>query len=139
MKFIEAEAQQRLGNFSAAAEALNAAITASMQRVTGSAQPAYLAVYGATAADMAENGLERIFTEKHIDMFLQTESWVDWRRSIPAGAAPTVSGIPALTAPAGNLTDNAFPRRYLYPPSELDNNAANIPETSLLARVFWDR
>jgi hypothetical protein len=82
--------------------------------------------------------LEKIFTEKYIAMFLQTEAWTDWRRSIPAGAPGTTSGIPSLQPAPGNLTGGAFPRRFLYPPSELDNNSANIPETSRLAKVFWD-
>jgi hypothetical protein len=139
LKFIEAEAHQRLGQYELAAQAFNDAVEASLLRVTGSVDQAYMAEYGSeTGATMADNGLERIFNEKHIDMFLKTESWVDWRRSIPAGAAPTASGIPFLSPADDNFTDNRFPRRFLYPTSELDNNSANIPTGSLLERVFWD-
>ncbi|MCL6260996.1 SusD/RagB family nutrient-binding outer membrane lipoprotein [Aquiflexum sp. TKW24L] len=139
LKFIEAEARIRLGQFDLAAAAYNAAVKASVLRVTGSANPAFEAIYASeTGASLQAGGLEKLFNEKHIDMYLQTESWVDWRRSIPAGAAPTVSGTPQISPAPNNLTNGAFPRRFLYPPSELDNNASNIPETSLLARVFWD-
>jgi hypothetical protein len=82
--------------------------------------------------------LQKIFTEKYIAMFLQVEAWTDWRRSIPAGAAGTVSGIPALTPATGNKTNGVFPRRFLYPTSELDNNSSEIPSALLTDRVFWD-
>jgi hypothetical protein len=140
VKFIEAEARFRLNQFAQAATAYNDAVKASILRVTGAANPAYEALFAnEDATTIQVNGLQKIFTEKHIAMFLQTESWADWRRSIPANAAGTVSGIPALTAPANNATNGVFPRRFLYPNSELDNNGANIPETSLTAKVFWDR
>lgn len=139
LKFIEAEARMRLGQFDLAATAFNDAVKASVLRVTGTTNPEFEAAFAAeTAATLQEGGMAKLFNEKHIDMFLQTESWVDWRRSIPAGAAATVSGIPTISPAPNNLTDGAFPRRFLYPPSELDNNSANIPETSLLAKVFWD-
>jgi hypothetical protein len=139
VKFIEAEANLRLGQFDQAAAAFNAAVKASLQRVTGGADAAYEAMFASeTGATIQVNGLEKLFTEKYIDMFLQTEAWADWRRSIPAGAPATTSGIPNLLPAPGNLTGGAFPRRFLYPPSELDNNSANVPETSRLAKVFWD-
>jgi hypothetical protein len=139
-KFIEAEAAFRLGQFDRAANAFNTAVKASILRVTGAANAAYEARYASeTAATIQVNGLQKIFTEKHIDMFLQTEAWADWRRSIPAGASGTTSGIPALTPAARNGTQGVFPRRFLYPQSELDNNGANVPVKSLTDRVFWDR
>lgn len=140
VKFIEAEAHYRLGEYGPAADAFNEAVKASIRRVTGSSDAAYEAVFASeNAATIQVNGLRKIFTEKYIDMFLQTEAWADWRRSIPAGAAGTVSGIPELSAPPNNATQGVFPRRFLYPPSELDNNSANIPATSMTERVFWDQ
>lgn len=139
VKFIEAEANFRLNQFAAAAAALNAAVKASILRVTGSANAAYEAKFASEDATTIQvDGLQKIFTEKYIAMFLQAEAWSDWRRSIPAGAAGTVSGIPTLTPAAANKTEGLFPRRFLYPTSELDNNSANVPPGLLTDRVFWD-
>jgi hypothetical protein len=139
VKFIEAEANFRLNQYQPAADALNAAIKASILRVTGASNPAYEAKFASeTAATIQVDGLQKIFTEKYIAMFLQTEAWADWRRSIPAGAAPTTSGIPTLVPAAKNGTNGVFPRRFLYPSSEINNNQENIKITSLTERVFWD-
>jgi hypothetical protein len=138
LKFIEAEANFRLTNYAAAATAFNAAVKASILRVTGSANAAYETIYAnEDATTIQVNGLQKIFTEKHIALFLEAESWADWRRSIPAGAPGTASGIPTLTPAAANVTGGVFPRRFLYPTSELDNNT-NIPTAAKTDRVFWD-
>ena len=140
VKFIEAEAAFRINNFDRAADAFNEAVRASIMQVTGAPDPAYEEKFASeTAASIQEDGLEKIFTEKYIAMFLQTEAWSDWRRSIPAGAPGTTSGIPALEAPTPNGTNGVFPRRFLYPQWEMDNNSANVPQLSLTDRVFWDQ
>lgn len=139
VKFIEAEARFRLGQYGPAATAFNDAVKASILRVTGSANAAYEAKFAnEDATTIQVNGLQKIFTEKYIAMFLQTEAWADWRRSIPAGAAGNVSGIPTLTPHGDNKTNGVFPRRFLYPTSELDNNSSDIPSALLTDRVFWD-
>ena len=128
VKFIEAEANFRLGNFPEAAAAFNEAVKSSILRVTGSPSPEYEAKFASEdAASIQNNGLEKIFTEKHIALFLEFEAWNDWRRSIPAGAAGTVSGIPAITPATSNETNGVFPRRFLYPQGEINNNT-NTPE-----------
>lgn len=137
LKFIEAEAALRAGQQSRAAEAHNAAVAASLQRVTGSADAAYIEKYGSESADSIT--LEKIMEEKHIDLFLQTEAWSDWRRSTPEGGANTVSGIPALEPAPSNSTQGAFPRRFIYPNREIVNNSANVPSVTNQDRVFWDR
>jgi len=140
VKFIEAEANLRLSEFAAAANAFNTAVKSSIQRVTGAADPAYEAKFASeTAETMQVNGLEKLFTEKYIALFLEAEAWTDWRRSIPAGAPGNVSGIPRLNPAPNNETGGVFPRRFLYPQSELVNNAANVPNASLTDRVFWDK
>lgn len=141
VKFIEAEANFRLNKFTEAAAALNAAIKASILRVTGAADAAYEAKYASeTAATIQVDGLQKIFTEKYIALFLETEAWTDWRRSIPAGAAGTTNGIPAIKVLSADVTgtNGVFPRRFLYPTSEIDNNVENITSTSMTERVFWD-
>jgi hypothetical protein len=50
-----------------------------------------------------------------------------------------VSGIPRLTPAPNNETGGIFPRRFLYPQTELVNNAGNVPNKSISDRVFWDR
>lgn len=140
VKFIEAEANQRLGNYAAAAAAFNAAVKSSILRVTGAASPEYEAKYASeTAETMQAGGMEKIFTEKYIALFLEVEAWTDWRRSIPAGAPGNASGIPRLTPAATNATNGVFPRRFLYPQTELVNNADNVPNLTLTDRVFWDK
>lgn len=140
VKFIEAEAHLRLNNFTEAADAYNEAVRSSILRVTGAPSPAYEAVYASEdVASIQVNGLEKILTEKHIALFLEPETWVDWRRSIPAGADGTVSGIPTIFPAASNETNGVFPRRYLYPQSEIVNNASNVPAAVNTDKVFWDR
>lgn len=137
LKFIEAEAALRAGQQERAADAHNAAVAASLQRVTGSVDEAYVAEYGnETGASIT---FEKIMMEKHIDLFLQTEAWTDWRRSTPVGAANTVSGIPNLEPSPSNSTQGAFPRRFIYPNREIVNNSANVPSATNQDRVFWDR
>lgn len=139
IKFIEAEARFRKGQFVEAAAAHNAAVKASIARVTGSANVGYEAMYASeTDVTIEVDGLRKIFTEKYIAMFLQTEAWTDWRRSIPAGAAGTVSGIPTLAPPATNETSGVFPRRFLYPQNEVVANRANVPANTRTGKVFWD-
>lgn len=140
VKFIEAEANLRLNNFAAAAAAYNEAVKSSILRVTGAADPAYEALYASETAETIQNeGFVKLFTEKYIALFLEAEAWTDWRRSIPAGAPGTTSGIPNLVPAATNETGGVFPRRFLYPQTELINNAANVPAATLTDRVFWDR
>jgi hypothetical protein len=140
VKFIEAEANLRLNNFAAAAAAYNAAVKSSILRVTGAADPAYEAKFAnENAATIQINGFEKIFTEKYIALFLEAESWTDWRRSIPAGAPGNTSGIPRLTPASTNETGGIFPRRFLYPQTELINNSGNVPAASITDRVFWDK
>ena len=136
LKFIEAEAALRAGQQDRAAQAHNAAVIASLQRVTGSSNPAYVQQFGSETAGSIN--LERIMMEKHIDMFLQTEAWTDWRRTIPAGAPNTATGIPPLQAAPTNATQGAFPRRFIYPNREVVNNSANVPRVTNQDRVFWD-
>jgi len=152
-KFIEAEANFRLSNFQAAATAHNAAVAASIDKITNNtfrindtlivrqnatANRAYITAYGSETAGTIT--LEKIFREKYIALYLEPEVWNDWRRSITPA---TPNGIPALT-PAANsqqFTNRQFPRRWPYPNSEIQRNAANVQAqgaASITNRVFWD-
>ncbi|WP_149303466.1 SusD/RagB family nutrient-binding outer membrane lipoprotein [Pareuzebyella sediminis] len=76
--------------------------------------------------------LNDIFKEKWVALFLHPESWNDARRfdyqyenfTLPANLNPDLSG--------------QFIRRLPYPDSETSRNGNNVPEVTLLDRIFWD-
>jgi hypothetical protein len=134
VKFIEAEARVRTGAAGAQA-ALQAAIQASLEDVTGSNNATYVTTNGTLSGNAAQQ-LTRILTQKHIALFTQCESWVDWRRT----------GIPALT-PVSTAVINAanpngeIPRRLAYPISERLFNSSNIPSSTpslQTPKMYWD-
>jgi len=126
-KFIEAEAQLRAGSPDGAAAAFNEAVSASLQSVTGAADPAYVAaVASETGATIT---LQDIMTQKYIAMFTTIEPWVDYRRT----------GLPAIPVLQDAL--GPFPLRFPYPQSERLYNAANLPSNlnDTSDPVWWDR
>ncbi len=149
-KFIEAEAALRSGNRDRAATAFNAAVRASVEKITASllnVTPPVLqntttntAYFTANASETAATiSLEKIFIEKYIALALDPETWNDWRRSITAA---TPRGIPALNPAANNRTNGVLPRRWPYPNSEVQTNGANVSAqgaASITDRVFWDK
>jgi hypothetical protein len=127
MKFIEAEAQMRLGKAAEAHAAFVAAVKASLARtgVSDADATAFLAQAsvdpGATALT-----LENIMTQKYVAMYTQCESFSDWRRT----------GFPALAPVEGN----EIPRRFPYPQSERLYNGGNMPAgLTIFSRVWWDK
>lgn len=137
IKFIEAEAQLMGNNDVAAAEAaLKEAIAASIQKITGTTDDAYVETNGdLTSLPDQDAQLEKIMTQKYIAMYSHgLESWTDFRRT----------GYPAITPVEGG--NNAFnlngevPRRLPYPQTEIDLNASNVPITSpnFQDRFWWD-
>lgn len=125
MKFIEAEANNRLGNSAAAHTAYVAAVTASLQRsgVPAAAITAYLA-QPAVDPGADKLTLENIMTQKYIAMYTQPESWTDWRRS----------GFPKL-AP---VTGSNIPRRFPYAQAERLYNSKMPTGTTIFDRVWFD-
>ena len=126
-KFIEAEANQILGNSAAAQTAYAAAITESMDKM--GVLPANYAAYvvaNGTLTGTQQNKLDQIMMQKYIAMFLHPEAWSDWRRS----------NVPALTPVSGSF----IPRRFMYPLSENSFNAPNVPAGADLfsPRLWWD-
>lgn len=129
VKFLEAEANYRLGNFQEAAEAMNDAIISSLMKVTGDADSDYVAEQASEdAASIQNGGFERLMTHKYVALFLQPETFSDWRRS----------GIPELSPATDNVTGGVVPRRWPYAQGELNANSANVPSVSLTDRVWWD-
>ncbi len=125
-KFIEAEANFRLGQKAAAATAFNAAVAASVLNVTGASDPVY------EAANANENAgsitLVKIMTQKYIAMFTQPEAYADWRRT----------NIPALTPNAGAL-QNGIPRRFPTAQQERLYNTKAVVVSDILSPVWWDQ
>ena len=124
LKFIEAEANLRLGNAAAATAAFTEAVTAAMRRQTPGLSEAQITAY-VTSVVARGLSLENIITQKWISfwLFQPFEAYNDYRRT----------GIPNLTHPIGPA-----PLRFPYPQSELDANAANVPNTQITSGVWWD-
>ncbi len=126
-KFLMAEAQFRKSNADGAAQALNAAIKASVLQITGSDDAAfYLAQASETASSVT---LSKIMTHKYVAMFLQLENYNDWRRT----------GIPALTPNSGaNVVNNGLiPVRFPTPQDERINNPNATVVSDINSPVWW--
>lgn len=121
IKFIEAEAQFRLGNTAAAQAALKAAVSASLIDVTGTDNPTFATTASATVT------LQNIITQKYSSLFTTMEPYNDWRRT----------GFPVLTANQ-NSQSKKIPLRLITPKAErtLNNNAVVVSDVSI--PVWWD-
>jgi len=134
VEFIRAEAHYRLGQYENAATAMNNAIIASLEDVTGTADPDYVAAQASEdATSIQSGGFERLMTHKYVALFLEPEVFSDWRRT----------GIPELTPANPNLTSGVIPRRWPYPANEIATNSENVQAASqggasLTDRVWWD-
>ncbi len=134
LKFIEAEALLLSSGPAAADPVFRDAVRASMDKlgVGASARDDYVATLPALDA---ANALEQIMIQKYIANFLNPEAYNDWRRN----------NYPVLT-PVTNLAQlTVVPRRFPYPISEYQYNAANVNATgvpvgrnSMAMRVWWD-
>ncbi|MFD2789392.1 hypothetical protein KCTC52924_02075 [Arenibacter antarcticus] len=123
LKFIEAESLLALG-LPGAQAAYEAAVAASVLRITGDANQVWL--------DANINGvpvsLENIITQKYIDGFATNQPYADWRRT----------GIPALNLADGAVLQN-IPTRFPYPQGELDYNSENVPAATISDKLWWDQ
>ncbi|MEO0553782.1 MAG: SusD/RagB family nutrient-binding outer membrane lipoprotein [Bacteroidota bacterium] len=138
MKFIEAEAElMENGDITAAEVALQDAITASLSKIIGSVDAAYV-VANSDLQSLTDDEarLGQIMTQKYIALYSHgLETWTDFRRT----------GFPDLTPVSGG--NNAFnlngeiPRRLPYPQTEIDLNSSNVPITSpdFQDRFWWDQ
>ncbi|MBL7814627.1 MAG: SusD/RagB family nutrient-binding outer membrane lipoprotein [Saprospiraceae bacterium] len=125
-KFIEAEAQWRVGDKAKAAAAHNAAVKANILKTTGAANATYEAI-NASETDVTLT-LQKIMTQKYIAMFTQPEVWSDWRRT----------NIPALT-PNANAAVAGIPRRFPTAQSERLYNTKATVESNILTPIWWDK
>jgi hypothetical protein len=133
-KFIEAEAAFHAGLTTRAYQAYLDGIDAHMDKVgvEEAEKQAYL-TDPAVAVGETNLTLDHIMKEKYVAMFLHPEAWVDARRydyqyqgmELPANHNPDLGG--------------EFIRRLVYPDSETQRNAENVPSVSLGDRLFWDQ
>jgi Starch-binding associating with outer membrane len=125
-KFIEAEAQFRAGDKTKAAAAHNAAVKASILKMTGAANATYETL-NASETSLTIT-MQKIMTQKYIAMFTQPEVWSDWRRT----------NLPALT-PNANATVAGIPRRFPTAQSERLYNTKVTVQSNILEPVWWDK
>lgn len=127
MKFIEAEANLRLGNTTEANDAYEEAVRAASRRV-GVSDGAINAYVNQGEVFPGENNLtlDHIIRQKYISfwMFQSLEAYNDLRRT----------GIPQMNDPRGT------PLRLAYPPSEVNRNANtpdNINDVTIYEIPVW--
>jgi len=133
LKFIEAEAALSSDPGRAYAAYL-AGIEAHMDMLNVSEEDkqAYLADPSVSIGAGALT-LDDVMKEKWVAMFLHPETWNDARRFDYAYKDMTT---PENLNP--DLNGN-FIRRLAYPDSEVSRNGANVPEVTLLDRIWWNQ
>ena len=126
-RFIEAEANLRLGKRAEAATAFNQAVAASVQRVTGQAIPASFrqAVANETAASLT---LEKVIQQKYVGLFSQLEGYNDFRRT----------GLPQLKANQ-EAQQKTIPVRLPTPQTERNYNKNATVVSDIYQPVWWDK
>ncbi|UII34326.1 SusD/RagB family nutrient-binding outer membrane lipoprotein [Fulvivirga ulvae] len=137
VKFIEGESHlmKAAPDEAAAKAALDEAVNASFNKITGSGTPvAYQADLDARWT-VAADKLEVLIDEKYIATYSQSiVVWNDYRRT----------GYPALEFVAGGTnafnTNGEIPRRLPYPQEERLLNLSNLPikTPNLQTPVWWD-
>ncbi len=120
LKFVEAELRFATDP-TASKTAMIAGITANMKKmgINDSIITAYVIAQTSGAAT-----LKQILEEKYIALYTHPESFADLRRT----------GFPVLTPNNGSN----LPKRYLYPNTENNYNAANVPSATLYSKLWWD-
>ena len=120
-KFIEAEAKFRLGQD--AKPALQAAVTASVLKITGNAITSDFLETSTSKVD-----LETIMQQKYIALFLTMEPYNDYRRT----------GFPALI-PNQNSDTKLIPLRLPTPSDERQYNPNATVVSNVTTNVWWDK
>ncbi len=131
-KFIEAEAAFRDGQTSRAYQAYLDGIEAHMDKV-GVAEADKLVYMNDPVVDVGENNLtiDHIMKEKYVAMFLHPEAWADARRYDYSYAD--------MEPPANSSLGGEWIRRLVYPDSETQRNAENVPDISRTDNLIWDQ
>ena len=120
--FIQAELE---ATPAAAATDYNNAVTASVNKFSTGSNAAWLAINaGETGSTIS---LQKIILQKNIALFLNPETFSDWRRT----------GYPIISPPSSSV---AVARRFYYPQYEINanSNVAAVSNVQLTDRVWWD-
>ena len=144
MMFLRAEADMRFGTNDDETAMFNAAVTAHFDYV-GATLGNYLTteiVYDAAASTEAKSNMIGIQKWISFNGLQESEGWIEARR-FDTSSSPIFTGgsNPIFMSPSrSQLPDGVFPVRYLYPQTELDFNAKNVPALSGVTDkpVFWD-
>ncbi len=123
-KFIKAEAYYRTGQIENAKNAYKEGVAASLQQFDVFDQEWF-----EENTNIEDISLEKIMNAKYIALFLNPESWADWRRT----------GYPVLSVAQGSFIGSQHPRRYPYPGRENQFNSDNMPQgVEITDRLWWD-
>jgi len=124
-KFIEAEANLMLGNAGPALTAWQEGVAASVFKVTGATNQAWL---DANINNVLSVTLEDIIEQKYMANYGTAQPYNDYRRT----------GFPVLSL-AQSARLNQIPTRFPYAQDELDYNAENTPSVVITDKVWWDK
>lgn len=130
-KFIEAEADFRKGDNTAAYAAYMEGIKANMQKM-GVADTAIMRYTTDPVVAVGADALtlQRIMAEKYVALFLNPVTWDDMRRMD--------YDYKGFMMPQGAVL-NTFIRRLSYPVNESSANSANVPDVQLSDKLWWDQ
>lgn len=125
LKFIEAEAKLKT-DASASLAAFKAAAAASVLKVTGAVNQAWLDknINIETTATLT---LQKIIEQKYLALYSQNQPYTDYRRT----------GFPSFLAKPVGATKSTPPKRFPYPQEEVTYNSANIPTGGDLNGTMW--
>jgi hypothetical protein len=132
VQFIKAECLFQTGAPVADVRAaLVGAVGASMDK-WGVFNPLYMAAYDSVVQTIPDAGLlKEIMTEKYLSLYMQVESFNDWRRT---------DNLIGLTAnPIPGAARHEIPRRYPYPVDEQTYNTNTPTVANIWERVWWDK
>ena len=142
--FLRAEADMRFGTNDDETAMFNAAVTAHFDYV-GASLGDYLtidAVYDPGSSTEAKSNMIGIQKWISFNGLQESEGWIEARRFDTASSPIFTGGTnPIFMTPSrSQLADGVFPVRYLYPQTELDFNAQNVPILSGVTDkpIFWD-
>ena len=131
MKFIEAEAALANNNPGRAYQAYEDGIRAHMEKM--GVDPAAIDAYWnepTVSVGEANLTIDEIMKEKYVGMFLNPEAWNDARRYNYQ--------YQGFQAPENSALNGQMIRLAAYPDSEFQRNENNVPDRTMLDRVFWD-